>query len=68
MSDAQLTNPVVSALVETLRVERRHREAGIAMMREVLRANQLHEWEEMEEGPMGEDNDDVWDWDGNNDN
>ena len=38
------------------------------MMREVLQANQLREWEEMEEGPMGEDNNDMWDWDGNNDN
>ena len=68
MRDAQLTDLVVSALVETLRVERCRREAGMAMMREVLRANRLHEWEEMEEGLMGEDNNDVWDWDGNNDN
>ena len=54
--------------METLRAERRRREAGMEMMREVLRANRLHEWAEMEEGPMGEDNNDMWDWDGNNDN
>ena len=54
--------------METLRVEHQRHEAGTEMMREVLRANRLREWEEMEDEPMGEDNNDVWDWDGNNDN
>ena len=49
------------------RSERLRHKAETAMMREVLRANRLRKWEEMEEGPMGEDNNDVWDWDGNND-
>ena len=35
-----------------------------------LRAHRMVEWLDMEEGledgPMGDNNNDVWDWDGNN--
>ena len=37
------------------------------MMKEILQANQLVEWMEMEDGLMGEDNNNMWDWDGKND-
>ena len=43
--DAQLTDLVISALVETLRVEHRPHEAGIAMMREVLIENVSVTWQ-----------------------
>ena len=42
------------------------------MKDQILRAHRLVEWLEFEERPfdkgnlMGEDNNDVWDWDGNN--
>ena len=68
MNEAQLTDAVVSVLVDTLQEEHRCRQEGIAMMKEILQANRLVEWMEMEDGLMGEDNNDVWDWDGNNDN
>ena len=67
MNKAQLTDPVVSALVDALQEEHQHRQEGIAMMKEILQANCLVKWIEMEDGPMGEDNN-MWDWDGNNDN
>ena len=68
MSEAQLTNPAISALVDTLQEEHQRHQKGITMMKEILQANHLVKWMEMEDGPMGEDNNDVWDWDGNNDN
>ena len=33
----------------------------------VIRAAGLVEWLLEDDGPMGKDNNDVWDWDGNND-
>ena len=37
------------------------------MMKGILQANQLVKWMEMEDGLMEEDNNNMWDWDGNND-
>ena len=46
--------------------------AEVEMKDRILQAHRLVEWLDFEEGPfdesrlMGEDNNDVWDWDGNN--
>ena len=32
----------------------------------ILRANRMVEWVTMDDGPMGSDDNDVLDWDGNN--
>ena len=32
----------------------------------ILRANHMVEWVTMDDGPMGSDDNDVLDWDGNN--
>jgi len=37
------------------------------MKDQILWASQMVEWLSMEDGPMGVDNNDMWDWDGNND-
>ena len=56
---------MIFALVSRLRAE-------VEMKDRILQAHRLVEWLEFEEGPfdkgnlMGEDSNDVWDWDGNN--
>jgi len=56
---------VIFALVSRLRAE-------VEMKDRILQAHRLVEWLEFEEEPfdegklMGEDSNDVWDWDGNN--
>jgi len=36
------------------------------MKDQILQANRFIEWLEMEDGLMGVDNNNIWDWDGNN--
>jgi len=56
---------VIFALVSRLR-------AKVEMKDQILQAHRLVEWLEFEEEPfdkgklMGEDSNNVWDWDGNN--
>jgi len=35
---------------------------------QILQAGWMVGWLSMEDGPMGEDNNDMWDWDGNDNN
>jgi len=59
-----VTDPVISALVSRLR-------AKVEMKDRILQAHMLVEWLDFEEELfdkgrlMGEDSNDVWDWDGN---
>jgi len=46
--------------------EVRCHKAELEMKDMILQANRLVEWVAMADGPNGSDNNDVWDWDGNN--
>ena len=41
--------------------------AEVVMKDCILEAHRLVEWLSMEDGPMGINNNNIWDWDGNND-
>jgi len=38
------------------------------MKNRILQAVRMVEWLTMEDGTIGDNNNDVWDWEGNNDN
>ena len=66
MQDPQLINLVVSVFVHCLQAENEHYKAVFTMQEQILQVQCLVEWTLMEDGPMGVDNNDVWDFDGNN--
>ena len=47
-------------------MENLHYRAMVRMQGQILHASQYIEWLEMDDGLMGVDNNDVWDWDRNN--
>jgi len=59
-----LTDPVTSAFIQRLRMENFCYRAMVRMQDQILCAGRYIEWLEMDNGPMGVDNNDIWDWDG----
>jgi len=56
----------VSAFLLFMQEEVCRHKAELEMKDMILQANRLVEWVAMADGPNSSDNNDVWDWEGNN--